>query len=242
MQKDFHYYVIRILSEKAGFNSVESQIIAYASQYVDDATEHKPIVLPEKYDFQHTRLKDNILDPVCTAHKGIQFLNDFKTLVQMMIYMSFHFLPTEKYSKQKKYSYITTPNSPFANDLINKAKNNFLDKDNKIYNLIALGIALHTYADTWSHQNFSGRFDQKDNNIDNICLWEEGKWSKISYLNQIKNNILPEIGHAEAFSYPDFPFISWKYNKIKEKKEYVRDNLNICIEASKYIYDFWLFY
>jgi len=38
MKKDFHYSVIKILSEKAGFEAEDAQIIAHASQYVDDAT------------------------------------------------------------------------------------------------------------------------------------------------------------------------------------------------------------
>ena len=38
MQIDFHHGVIYLLSRIAGFNAEQSSKIAYASQYVDDAT------------------------------------------------------------------------------------------------------------------------------------------------------------------------------------------------------------
>jgi hypothetical protein len=39
MEKDFHYYCIGVLAKAAGFDKGDALTIAYASQYVDDATE-----------------------------------------------------------------------------------------------------------------------------------------------------------------------------------------------------------
>lgn len=240
MQKDFHYFVIRILSEKAGFESKDAQIIAYASQLVDDATDHKPIELPVDLQISHPRLNGRIFDPVCTAHKGLQFLNDFKKRVQMKIYMSFHFLPPEIYSNQKKYDYVTKPGSNFAKLLIQNVKNNFENNPkNRVYNLIALGIAIHTYADTWAHQNFSGRHNH-ENNVVRIKIWEENKWEFLWKLKQWRNNILPEIGHAKAFTYPDIPYKMWRYKKIKDKGIILRHNLGTYLRASEEIYKIFL--
>jgi Family of unknown function (DUF6765) len=240
MQKDFHYFVIRILGEKAGFESREAQIIAYASQLVDDATEHKPIELPERHRISHPRLKGRIFDPVCTAHKGLQFLQDFKKRVQMKIYMSFHFLPPEIYSGQKKYNYVTKPGSNFAKLLIQNIKDGFdQNPDNRTYNLIALGIAIHTYADTWAHQNFSGRHNH-ENNVVRTKIWEDNKWEFLWKLKQWRNNVLPEIGHAKAYTYPDVPYKMWRYKKIKDKGTILRHNLDTYIKAAEDIYSVFL--
>ncbi|MBN2662871.1 MAG: hypothetical protein JXR68_04405 [Bacteroidales bacterium] len=239
MQKDFHYNVIRILAEKSGFTANEAQIIAYSSQFVDDATEFSPIKIPEDVKCDFSRLNENILDPVCTAHKGLQFLGDFKKSVQMKIYFSFHFLPPEIYTNQKNYDYITKSNSNFGKALMNKAIENFNSNTNsRTYNLIALGIALHTYADTWSHQGFSGRKSTEENNVEDIKLWSDKKWDNIKAINRLRNLILPEIGHAEAYHYPDLPYLNWEYKKNAKLKQITRNNLDIFINAVENIYNY----
>ncbi len=239
MQKDFHYFVIRILSEKAGFSPEEAQTIAYASQYVDDATEHKPIKLPLNFTIEYPRIDGYYFDPVCTAHKGLQFLQDFKKNAQMQIYMCFHFLPEEPYFNQVKYSYLTKANSTFAKLLLTRAKNYFLEKpDERTFNLINLGIALHTYADTWSHHNFSGTHSHRDNNIERIRIWENRRWQILSRAGRFRNKLMPEIGHAEAYHYPDLPFITWRFQRIKDKETFTRNNLDMFIDAAEKIFDF----
>lgn len=169
----------------------------------------------------------------------MQFLRDFRKEVQTKVYFCFHFLPAEIYNGQKKYDYITKPNSNFANLLLNKIKNNFKNPDNtRLYNLISLGIALHTYADTWAHQGFSGRHSTKDNNVEKIKLWKKNLWRPISTLKSIRNNLLPEIGHAEAYSLPDLPYANWKYKYGVSNKKIIRNNLDIFIDAAKCIYGF----
>ena len=59
MKKDFHYYCIGVLAKATGFKEDDALTIAYASQYVDDATESEPI-----------RVGEMLFDPVRTAHFG----------------------------------------------------------------------------------------------------------------------------------------------------------------------------
>jgi len=61
-----------------------------------------------------------------------------------------------------------------------------LDSDNPC----RLGIALHSYADTWSHQNFSGL---------------QEPWNSVYPWYNIFKSIAPNIGHAEAGHLPDAP-------------------------------------
>lgn len=238
MQKDFHYCTIKLLAQKAGFPPNEAQIIAYSSQFVDDSTAYRPFRLPFFVKTNSFRIiKNKYLDPVCTAHKGIQMISDFNKNIQKKVYISFHFLPAEPYKGQKNYSFITQPDSEFANLIVSKALNNFgSDTHDRIFKLINLGIALHTYADTFSHQGFSGRHNQ-ENNVEEIKIFKKNSWQKISKLKSIRASLLPEIGHAEAINLPDLPFLKWAY-KVSNDIQVERDNRDIFMTAAYKIYNF----
>lgn len=238
MQRDFHYNVIRILAEKAGFLPEEAQIIAYSSQYVDDAIEHKPIKLPLISSPYFHRIKGKILDPTCTAYNGMRYIESFKKSSQMKVFLSFHFLPPEQYSGQKNFSYVTRHNSKFSKLLLKQIENNFKTNDDRTYNLISLGIALHTYADTWAHEDFSGTHNHYDNNIAFVKFYNQGKWLTLSRTGKIKSKLVPSIGHAEAGNFPDLPYLVWKFMKIKGQTFYIKNNLDIYIDAAYNIFNF----
>ena len=71
-----------------------------------------------------------------------------------------------------------------------------------IYDPYQLGIALHTYADTWSHQNFTGM--------------QEG-WNSVYPWYDVFKSIVPNIGHAEVGHSPDIISETWTDNRAKEK-------------------------
>lgn len=238
MQRDFHYNVIRVLAEKAGFVPEEAQIIAYASQYIDDAIEHKPIKLPLTSSPYFQRIKGKILDPTCTAYSGMRFVEGFKKSSQMKVFLSYHFLPPEKYTGQKNYTYVTKHNSKFSKLLLEQIENNFKTNDDRIYNLISLGIAIHTYSDTWAHENFSGTHSNYDNNIAFIRFYNQSKWFPLSHTGKLKSKILPSIGHAEAGNFPDLPYLVWKFMKIKDQTFYIKNNLDIYIDAAYNIFNY----
>ena len=239
MKIDFHYNTIRLLAEKAGFSPKDAQIIAYASQFVDDATDHKPLKITGNLKVNSERYDGKYFDPICTAHKGLQFISDLKRVVQFKIYVSFHFLPSKVYDEGKDFCYVTTPAGEIATLLIQRALN-ILKKDkekNRIPNLIRLGIALHSYADTWAHQGFSGLNSSQDNDISKISIFKAHKWEKLSRIKQLEYNILPDIGHAEAKDFPDIAYLKWKYTYKSSGKTVERNNSEIFFAASKNIYD-----
>ena len=239
MQLDFHYSTIRILAEKAGFSPKDAQIIAYASEFVDDATEHKKMKIKGNLKINSPRFDGTYFDPVCSAHKGLQFITDFKKSVQEKIYMCFHFLPPKIYKEGEKYSYITRPRGEIAELVLNNALNLLVNESEKYRtkNLIKLGVALHSYADTWAHQGFSGRHSSEDNDIDDIAIFKNNKWEKIGIIKQFEQNILPDIGHAEAIGYPDTSYMRWRYKNDFSGKIIERNNLDIFIEASTTIFN-----
>lgn len=83
----------------------------------------------------------------------------------------------------------------------------------KSHGLHAFGIALHAYADTFAHQGFSA-FRSEVNAVRDLSLGsgDERRRKKImgAFFAQYPG-IPPRIGHAEAFSCPDLPFLTWYY-------------------------------
>ncbi len=238
MQIDFHYCTIKVLARMAGFSPDDAQIIAYASQYVDDATDHKKIKISGELQYEYPRYDGVYFDPVCTAHKGLQFIKGLSDNVQRKIYIAFHFIPPNAYRAETDYNFSTIPNGGLARLLVTNALDELdaaNEKEMRTQKLIKLGIALHSFADTWAHQGFSGRNSRHDNNIENIRILEKGNWKSISFWEQLEFNILPDIGHAEAYIYPDMPNLKWRYEYAESGVQVERDNGVIFLDAAKNI-------
>jgi hypothetical protein len=217
MKKDFHYYCIGVLARAAGFRPNDALTIAYASQYVDDATESEPI-----------QVGDIKFDPVRTAHIG---LKAYDWSVQKRVYIPFHFLPPMPFRSPDNFTFITKENSKFAKMIWEEA----INEPDKKFRLVRIGLALHTIADSWSHKLFSGR-ENNENDVENIHIWEDDEWKHLK-LENLYLDLLPQIGHAEAGTYPDRTNLKWKYLRHKEKEHEVRHNSQDFFKAAKVIYD-----
>lgn len=238
MQRDFHYCTIKVLTQKAGFSPDEAQIIAYASEYVDDATDHLRFRVSGNLEIDHPRYDGEYFDPICTAHKGLQFVKSLNKTVQRKIYIPFHFIPSAEQSKQNNYDFCTRPGDYLARLLVLDSKKNIEQAraQERLKSLIALGIALHSFADSYSHQRFSGRHNPFDNDIENIKRYENGKWKALSLFADYEYNLLPSVGHAEALSLPDLPYLRWQYLHEATNEIVLRDNTTIFSEAAESIF------
>ncbi len=238
MNISFHYFVVKILAEKAGFSPSDAQTIAYASQYVDDAVEHKEIKVNNLDKLQFTnsfkskRISGEMFNPICTAHEGLSYINCMDINAQMYIYMSFHFLPPEKYLGEGNFDYVVQSDGKLANKLIDSAKTAW-QNDKSVKNLIKLGVIIHSYADTWAHSNFSGRHGS-ENDIDEINKIIAGKEKNDS--KQWIRNLLPDVGHAEADVYPDLTNLTWN-TKFADGRFANRDNPSFFLDSAKAIYN-----
>ena len=222
MQLDYHYYAIYHLSELAGLSKSEAETVAYASQYVDDATESEPI---EPFENQH-------FDTVRTAHYN---LGAFDWNVQKKIYMPFHFMPSQiRWENPAQFSYVTEPASMKMNDLSAKLIENVLAETLPTLKFVRMGVALHTIADTFSHFGFSGRHN-RENGVGRIWLAKKkGGW-EFRPFETIGDIFVPKIGHVEAYHYPDLPFLTWRYNGY-HKKNKIRENTTHCLQGVRLIY------
>jgi hypothetical protein len=251
MNKAFHYYCIRALAEKAGFAPDHAQTIAYASQYTDDSTEFGKMTITNiPNDFEYPRLdrSKNEFDPVCTAHSAKSWFAKLwkwakfylKADVQRKVLMPFHFLPPKALSSenQDQFDFITQPNSSLANLVVDDALTRLSQASEETLDLllIKLGIALHTYADTWSHAGFSGRHSSLENDIKRIQTRRGIKYQGANPLEFTISYAAPDVGHAEAGTLPDETDVDWKAKYSNKKGSLQRTNAESFLTAAKEIY------
>ena len=200
MDIEFHYYITFILCRKAGYNKDDSYTIAYSSQYTDDNKNHYYV----------------------NSKNGDPFLNEISQTMDITkpskkrqkIYPLFHFVPggseaeeTCRIDCDEKKCFLTVPNSENAKLLLNEAL--------KLDDLYRIGIAVHAFADTWSHQNFLG-------------LKHDTNGRKLM-------QIIPNIGHADFGHEPDKIHNEWKDVRLGNKMSVIKND-DRFIEAAKQIF------
>ena len=225
MQIDFHHAVTYTTARIAGFNHKDSAIIAYAAQYVDDATSSGIVCFDNNAMYARISSSYKTIDPKSLLSPDSR-----------MVWMPFHFLPgnnrecAEKDIKGKFIKkIICLPDSQLASDLLQATR----DSKNKPYGLHRLGIAMHVYADTWAHQGFAG-VNHRVNEVDEIE--ETGNSGAFTtplqnMLTDILHNTIPPLGHGRAREFPDMPFLSWQY-KNGLGKLIQRDNTKLFCDAA----------
>ncbi|NLH50493.1 MAG: hypothetical protein GX444_18100 [Myxococcales bacterium] len=232
----FHYCCVKVLAVKAGFLPEEAQIIAYASQYTDDATEWQPLRVNGLPAIPGLRVDaEGRFDPICTAHYSPKEAILPNMEMQKKVYVPFHFLPPFSKSQptaQGFFDYLVAPDSPLARELVVAAREK--NDGPRELQLIRLGVALHTFADTWAHQGFSGRNCQPDNDIDCIEVFRPGgEWDTVFSLT---NNMVP-MGHLQAQTYPDRSQTTWKFTRQSDAAQVVRKNSDIFLAAAGRVYE-----
>jgi len=229
MQIDFHYYAVAVLARAAGFAPADALTLAYASQYTDDASESEPVRIGSG---------GACLDPVRTSYKGLEILGSYTWSSQKRVWIPFHFLPPHPFDPRNpgSFSFITRPaaQSTLASLLLKQVKSKPAGSY-KTY-LCRLGIALHTYADTWAHQGFSGR-RERDNDVEAICVYHRQSGGKQRLrIENILYDTLPAIGHLEAGSLPDLSFLKFEYYQPATARLIQRDNCLEFLAAAQAIY------
>jgi hypothetical protein len=208
MEKDFHYFLVYSIAKVTGFANAD--IIAHASQFVDDNNEWPYSVNGKITSFpEQIKFDGGHYYPIMTQSLSLASLDPY---IHKYVYVPFHFLPGDNgvTIKGDKNPLSTTANSGNAKALLSTA----LD----IGDPYQIGIALHTFADTWSHQNFTGL--------------REG-WNSVYPWYNIFKSIVPNIGHAEAGHAPDEISKTWIDYRIDDKPI---DNRKRALQAVGEIY------
>ena len=201
MDIEFHYYMTYLTATRAGFSPLDAETLAYSSQYVDENSQilHIDRGKPTAYHNYITQTL-NILKP---RHE------------LMRIYPIFHFIPGDPLSPTaqrkdgRQHPLNTTPNSVNANLIFDDAL--------RSGNLYRIGIAAHSYVDTWAHQNFVGYYNS------------------FNAMQGMLSKTLPNIGHADAKHKPDWPALVWLDNRLIEANEVV-NNSRRFMDAAKHLF------
>ncbi|AZR73353.1 hypothetical protein BBF96_08135 [Anoxybacter fermentans] len=195
MQKDLHHAGTYVLCRIAGMKSKYAKIVAYAAQQVDDATHGHALKFENGGLFKQTM----------TAHKALSPLNlDVSDALE--VWIPFHFLPRGK-SMKNPDGLITGPDSKVLKLLLEDIEKS----SHSPLALYRLGIGLHCYADTFTHQDFKG-FCDKHNDITLVSAVDKrGIWEslKMFFINNFTNFV--PIGHVQALANPDIPNAIWSY-------------------------------
>jgi len=198
MNLEFHYYAIHALALEAGFDSNQAGILANSSQEIDAAT------MPLIFDTPQGRVD-------IAVTQNYLFWDE---KVKRDVYLPFHFIPGDKEEAAKARidgrhnPYAVTANSESARELLVSA---FKDK-----NPYLMGTALHTFADTWAHQNFCGLQDQ----------WNETGSSSMA-------SGLPPAGHLQALSSPDEPDARWEDARLVPQLRLINNRERFAVAAKK---------
>jgi hypothetical protein len=207
MEKDFHYYLIYAIAVLTG--TADADIVAYASQFTDDNNEGHFSIDGKSASFpEHIRTGKAWYRPVMTQSLSTLSL---ERAVQKNVYVPFHFVPGDctVTIRGKTNPRAVTPDSSLSRFVLTAAL-----ASNDPYRL---GIALHTYADTWSHQNFSG-------------IRED--WNAVYPWYNVFKSLAPNIGHAEAGQAPDVISETWTDFRLKQ----TICNRERAMQAAKKIY------
>ena len=233
MQIDFHHGATYVIARFAGFGHREAETIAYASQYVDDATNSGTI------RFSNGAMYSRI----SSAHKTLDYRN-FEKLANHFVWIPFHFLPangTRKAGEDPEGSFIEKivcrPDSHVAQEMVRRC----IEHKDNLYGLHRLGITMHVYADSWAHQGFAG----VNHEINNVLALDDRGQPDPGIANRLRDffgdafdeatsrfvgSALP-LGHGPALSCPDRPYLSWGYRDSRGNIV-ERDNAAIFLEAA----------
>ena len=178
MNSTMHYDFVYVMLLEQGWTPADAQNVAWASQMLDECTPGKiqpkqgtvPIIT-QSYDYQFYRGKSkwDIHSEAWKLHCGGTGL-----LMKMQ-----PCLPDTGYETLHK---------------LFKASRGILPLD---YSQYKLGIGLHMYMDTWSHQSFYPWWNDKNGN---------GKWY---------DSFIPSILHADYGTDPDVIDREWKRRNMK---------------------------
>lgn len=252
----YHYYTIKTLAVKAGFSDEEAQQIAYYSQMVDDFHLSNHIVLREQPPafFMENNLAWQINDHewgMLPCATGIDFLKSLSPHYQEHTLVPFHFIPPEdlaalkKRENSKRTDYRCVCAGERGDLLIHEIMDEAVQAskaERNEKNLMALGMALHTYADTYAHCHFSGLHGFENEAILKKAYNRTAKAKEIPKAESDILRALPPIGHAHVETAPDicFKHVQYQMKTGKDDEFHLnveRDNAIFFSECSRAILD-----
>ncbi|SDH71110.1 DUF6765 family protein [Propionivibrio dicarboxylicus] len=242
MQTDMHYYGTYALARAAGIKPEAAMIIATAAQYVDD------------FKGVSKELADNAyVGCRATAHGITLTVETVKDTAQNVdhedqrhVWSPFHFLPGCEGTTIAERM-ICRKDSKVAQTMVA----HHLDLSNEDFGLVLIGITAHVYADTFAHFGFSG--------ISNVMNEVDGRsfdlsikssslrnyvWEKASdFWDACKGQgaeLLTKLGHGGAATFPDRPYLTWRFRYSDGRDSDLRNNQDTFLAACEKLHTMFL--
>lgn len=216
MQIDVHHAAIYVAARIAGFSHDEAAIIAYAAQYTDDAIYSGIIAFDNGAHYSR----------IASSREAVRF-STLDPADICLVWPAFHFLPGNGGRKTgvdptgtfiEKLICQPGDRSYIAQDMVRAA----LRERNRPNGLFRLGITLHVYADTWSHQGFAGVLHDV-NNVTRLDALSHPDVFPPETITNLLSRAIPPLGHGKAQVFCDMPFLRWSYRNARGD-EVTRDN------------------
>ncbi len=235
MQIDMHFYGVYALARAAGIQDKAARIIAYCSQYVDDATEDDEVEIS----------RDFAIVPTMTSHKPLDFQNAMAG-DQWKVWVPFHFLPGNEPTDGSFVERMACrKNSRPAQQMLTDT---LAEKNRPLWPHL-IGVVAHVFADTFAHYGFVGISHG----------WNKVKNRTITTHNVVNTTVLQNIaaklekyagvfaelvpvGHGSVDSYPDTPFLSWEYepeSAALSGGKVTRNNAGDFLEGARELHRFF---
>ena len=252
MHIDFHHGLTYVVARLAGFNHKEAETVAYCAQYVDESSREYFLHLYNGTFHQYMDTSYPVRDKLSRRYLSVFLdalsfgIHQVKKFAEYSIWIPFHFLPGNNgksigETTQDNFfdKLVCTPDSFVAQEMIADC----LQDREAPYGLHRLGVALHVYADTWSHQGFMG-MHHRNNAVAHLSVDTSDDACQNTRLKRICRNLGGRfahlflrypMGHSAAFSYPDHPCLRWSYRDAKGEMVY-RDNPKTYLEAADAMY------
>jgi len=218
MRRDYHYYAIYIICIWAGIKPQIAEMLAYASEQVDDAKLQGPLKILDGGQYW----------PISSAHP-IMHPDFFQPKTALNLYAPFHFFPSLS-GLDFDSRMCCLPES----EGILALKRHVLRSLHFEYGQYYLGIALHIIADSYAHQGFSA-IKSECNEVNHLKINTSGL---LDIVLPPAGTLFPPIAHLQATTCPDEPACIWTYFTKSGTLQYA-NNLERYLEASKTIYH-WL--
>lgn len=232
MNKHYHYFTIKTLACYAGLTEQEAQTVAFYSQQVDDYIANAAMCVkgkPTAYLKDHgyaTKLTGDywIFAPHPT---GINVALSLIEHYQKATLAAFHFIPGKSFSKieQKRHfsraEYRCLPANDDKAELITQIMHeavHLAKRDKSTRNLMRLGMALHTYADTFAHCGFSGLGGWENYAKIKKARNQQTNKEEVSTIERALYKTLPAIGHGKVGHVPDICVYDVKMSSRKRRK------------------------
>ena len=242
MNLDFHLYGTYAAALMAGFKENSARKIAMAAQMVDDFTEDVTgdIMISTATNVENLKNTIETIAKTKIKSKGIA-----EEVAKMSYaWVGFHFLPGKQLDRWPvgngyRYEFLCGPNGEAYNELVNQIS--LSNKDARINSDVALGIAMHIIADTYSHCGFSGLLCKNPVLKDDVKVVDGGKecdsrsWGEWA-LNKASWVVPGEayFGHGIAGHLPDISTAKIRYYYVDKdnKKTYCeKDNKEVFAKA-----------